>query len=55
MAHGLWFFGLLALIAFAFGEGAAVAVARAIIIGALIIAGLFAFDIMTHGAISRHL
>jgi len=55
VTHGLWFFGLLALVAFAFGEASAVALARAIIIGALIIVGLFAFDILTHGAISDHL
>lgn len=44
--------GILALVALAFGEAAAVVLARILIIGAVTVIGLFAFDIATHGAIS---
>jgi hypothetical protein len=44
--------GLLGLIAFAFGEAAAVTLARFIIIAVILLALALAFDIATHGALS---
>lgn len=56
MFHGLLgVAGLLGLIALAFGDQAAVRTAQALIVGTLALVALVAFDILTGGAISRHL
>jgi len=54
MHHLAWLAGLLALVALAFGERAASAVAAAIIIMGLLLVVLFCLFIAYHGGLPRH-
>ena len=52
--HLAWLAGLLALVALAFGERAASAVAAAVIICGLLLVVLFCLFITYHGGLPRH-